>query len=56
MVIARDILRIIICLSAAIGHMAVVVVFRMKFKRFGRPERSYSTQEVVSQSVNRFSQ
>jgi hypothetical protein len=46
MVIARDVIRIVMCLCFCIIHTSVVIVFRMKFKKFGRPERSY-TNDVV---------
>jgi hypothetical protein len=48
MIIARDVVRIVVCLCFCLVHTAVVVVFRMKFKRFGRPERPYATNDLVS--------
>lgn len=48
MIIARDVVRIVVCLCFCLVHTAVVVVFRLKFKRFGRPERPYGTNDLVS--------
>lgn len=48
MVIARDLLRIIVCLSFALGHILIIVSFRMKFKRYGRPERPHNSAAMVS--------
>lgn len=47
MIIARDVVRIVVCLCFCLVHTAVVVVFRLKFKRFGRPERPYGTNDLV---------
>jgi hypothetical protein len=51
MIIARDVVRIVVCLCFCLVHTAVVVVFRLKFKRFGRPERPYNANDLVSGSV-----
>eukprot|EP00775_Hariotina_reticulata_P008073 gene8073-8268_t len=48
MVIARDVIRIVMCLCFCIVHTSVVIVFRMKFKKFGRPERSYNSDVFPS--------
>lgn len=45
-VIARDVVRIVVCLCFCLVHTAVVIVFRMKFKRYGRPERPYPAETV----------
>jgi hypothetical protein len=50
MIIARDVVRIVVCLCFCLVHTAVVVVFRLKFKRFGRPERPYNANDLVSHS------
>eukprot|EP00879_Flechtneria_rotunda_P025992 GHRR01027662.1.p1 GENE.GHRR01027662.1~~GHRR01027662.1.p1 ORF type:complete len:241 (+),score=97.93 GHRR01027662.1:797-1519(+) len=50
MVIAKDVVRIVVCLCFCLVHISVVVVFRMKFKRFGRPERQYTAETVISSS------
>jgi hypothetical protein len=48
MIIARDVVRIVVCLCFCLVHTAVVVLFRLKFKRFGRPERPYNANDLVS--------